>query len=488
MKHFKLVLVSLLLSVSGQIIAQEKPTDFKTDVGVVKKTLVEVVDFRLKAQVFAKALEEKISQDIPVNGRELQNIHEAVVERVAVTDFLMGYVEKYRPALDKKFPGTEDEKIKGTMLALAIGLVLSDNYLEAIQLFQNNNKLRRIVNEKNPSYQKAANELKKGVNKFYSSKNLRAKRKAMHFFEDKQFTIIELAKQDPDVALLKDIVESSPSYQLMLEQSNVEEMISNVGDFFKKMFSAKKMGSIILQKSTAVIVGGLSKGFGNSVGQIQHRNGKLFESEEVAADIKAMLKPGDILLEKTPFRATDRFIPGFWGHNAIWLGTEEEVKKLGLWDHPAFKPLQEKIKGGEAILEALRPGVTINRVEHFLDIDDMAILRIKNITEEELKATLIRTASQYGKKYDFNFDVETQHQLVCSELMFMAYVDIPWRTEKTLGRYTINPDAVAEQAIAGSPFDVVMLYLDGRKMINDLGKKMEKILKEPDMDVSTIDP
>lgn len=491
MRHFKIVLASLLLSLSGHVLAQgnqEIPeSSFKTDVGVVKRTLVDVIDFRLKAETFAIQLKEKIENDIPVNGRELQNIHESVVERVAVTDFLMSYVEKYRPNLNKSVAMSED-KIKGIMLALSIGLVLSDNYLEAIQLYQQNGKLRRIVNEKNPSYQKLSNELSKGVKTFYKSKNLKAKRAAMHFFEDNQFTIMEMAKKDEDVKFLKDMIESSPTYQLLLQQTNFEQMLSNIGIFFKKFFGAKKIAPIVLQKSTSVIVGGLSKGFGNSVGQIQKRNGKLYQSAEVAANIKSMLRPGDILLEKTPFRATDRFIPGFWGHNAIWLGTEAEVKKLGLWDHPSFKPIQEKIKNGDAILEALRPGVTLNTVEHFLDIDDMAVLRIKNISEEELKATLIRTASQYGKKYDFNFDVETQHQLVCSELMFMAYVDIPWRTEKTLGRHTINPDAIAEQAIKGGPFEVLLFYIDGRLMVNDLTKKMEKILAEPDMDVSTIEP
>ena len=31
---------------------------------------------------------------------------------------------------------------------------------------------------------------------------------------------------------------------------------------------------------------------------------------------------GDILLEKTPFRLTDKLIPGYWGHAAVWIGGE----------------------------------------------------------------------------------------------------------------------------------------------------------------------
>ena len=102
-------LISFSSSTFGQV------SDFKQDVAVVKKTLLEVLDFRMKAENFGKSLEEKIKSNIPVNGRELQEIHETVMTRVAVTDFLMTYVEKYRPYIDQKTSPNinNEERIKG---------------------------------------------------------------------------------------------------------------------------------------------------------------------------------------------------------------------------------------------------------------------------------------------------------------------------------------------------------------------------------------
>lgn len=161
------------------------------------------------------------------------------------------------------------------------------------------------------------------------------------------------------------------------------------------------------------------------------------------ANIKAQMKPLDILLEKTPFRLTDKFIPGFYGHVAIWAGTEEDLKVLGIWNDPMVKPYQEAIRSGHFIIEALRPGVQINTLDHFLNIDDLLVLRDQTLTDDQRREFLIRAFAQIGKDYDFNFDVETDKKIVCSEIVYVVFHNIDWPAEKALGRYTISPDNVA---------------------------------------------
>ena len=89
----------------------------------------------------------------------------------------------------------------------------------------------------------------------------------------------------------------------------------------------------------------------------------------------------DILLEKAPFRLTDYFIPGYWCHVGIWTGSEIELKALGVWEElpklhedvvkkyeysgPDF---HTAIRSGHQIIEALRPRVQINTLQHFLNI------------------------------------------------------------------------------------------------------------------------
>ena len=70
--------------------------------------------------------------------------------------------------------------------------------------------------------------------------------------------------------------------------------------------------------------------FGNTVGLVEMHKGQLFDRADVQENLRAERKAGDILLEKTPFRLTDYLIPGYWGHAAIWLGTEPELVELGI--------------------------------------------------------------------------------------------------------------------------------------------------------------
>jgi uncharacterized protein YycO len=190
------------------------------------------------------------------------------------------------------------------------------------------------------------------------------------------------------------------------------------------------------------------------------------------------LRAGDILLEKTPFRLTDRLIPGHWGHAAIWVGTEQELKQLGLWEHPVVQKHQDAVRSGASVVEALRDGVQMNTLEDFLNIDDLAVLRMKSLGSEELAQSIIRALRQVGKAYDFNFDVETTDKIVCSELVYLAYPGPDWPTDKIMGRYTISPDHVARKAVEGGPLKLVLLYHDGNEIQKNRDQIFEKLMAQ----------
>ncbi|XZG70114.1 YiiX/YebB-like N1pC/P60 family cysteine hydrolase [Chitinibacteraceae bacterium HSL-7] len=210
---------------------------------------------------------------------------------------------------------------------------------------------------------------------------------------------------------------------------------------------------------------GVSAGFGQMVGYVQTRSGKLknMRADELA-ELKKELKPLDVLLEKTPFRLTDKMIPGYYGHVAVWLGSEAELREVGAWDRipPRW---QQEVREGKRIVEALRSGVTLSTLEHFLDIDDLLVLRDTRETDAVYRRqALITAADQLGKPYDFNFDVLTHQRIVCSELAYVVFPDVAWPLAQTLGRYTISPDNVAQMAVGQSPvFKPVVMYRDGRR-------------------------
>lgn len=263
-------------------------------------------------------------------------------------------------------------------------------------------------------------------------------------------------------------------------------------DFVYRMKNVLFMGSILSQTQflnfIEKIATKLSQIFGNTAGQVQFRDGKL---KTKGADAKWMsalknrLKPLDLLLEKTPFRLTDHFVPGHYGHVALWLGKPEEImsykvqfngKEIPLLDHPEVFPFLEKLSQGKLVLEALRePGVTMNTLEHFMDIDDLLVLRSDELSGEGEK--FLKALRQFGKPYDFSFDVETETSIVCSELIYVVYNDYAWTTNRTAGRYTVSPDHVAWKAMDNCLEPIVMFH-DGQEILNFRAQKLEKLLSQ----------
>ncbi len=303
--------------------------------------------------------------------------------------------------------------------------------------------------------------------------------------------------------------ESNKFLYYLLENNKVTEHIkeeTSKFSFFKDMFNnmrfmAKRRWDTY-QKMGVYTLYQASKLFGNTVGMIQSRHGLMYDlSIEEEQAIAAQMRPLDVLFEKTPFRLTDRFIPGYFGHNAIWSGTEIELKKLGVWDYlPSLymkavedydytgNSFQSDIRNGSRIIEALRPGVQINSLRHFLDIDDYAVIRARDCDEwnkdepfclspKLKKEYLIKAFSQIGKDYDFAFDVNTEEKIVCSELLYRTYLDIDFDTSLTVGSYNISPDQVALQGDEeGDIFTPVILYHKGVKVIEDMQKVYYNLL------------
>ncbi len=64
----------------------------------------------------------------------------------------------------------------------------------------------------------------------------------------------------------------------------------------------------------------------------------------------------------------------------------------------------------------------------------------------------------------------------CSELVRMSYPHADFSLDRTLGRYTMNPDAVALAANDGS-FDVIELIISGQAATGDLRSEMNELLR-----------
>jgi hypothetical protein len=368
--------------------------------------------------------------------------------------------------------------IKKLKLGLTFSLLLYDNYLIAIAPYEKHNRLRFIINE--IGVDPALEGYLRIVSESYTDKNKMARMiRAIELVSkidewEKSHPKSDLVMNDDDNTYLNFIINGSPSYSdIKLRGKTNSEFIFTLNRY--NVFKNELEDNIRLISNDATHQ--VSKLFGNTAGVITSRRGRMeniiFEEKE---SIISKLQPLDIILEKAPFRLTDYLIPGYWSHVGLWCGNEQELKRIGVWEElPAIysnarkkynysgSSFQESIKNGHMIIEALRPGVQINTLEHFLNIDDMGVIRYESLTLERKKSYLLNAFEQIGKSYDFNFNVESANEIVCSELIYVAIDDVMWRTEKTIGRHTISPDNIA-QKLSDSNFNPILLYLDGKEV------------------------
>jgi len=318
---------------------------------------------------------------------------------------------------------------------------------------------------KDNEYGLDSRELLIASNEYTSIVNYLRMKKAINFYNNSLNKGLEF---DEQMLYLQALIEKSPSYRALIDK-NFFQIIKQKLSFYGRV-SIDEFG--LLTNNSVNLV---SEVFGNSVGLVATRTGHMYNNPELHKEITSTLRAGDILLEKTPFRLTDKFIPGYWGHAAIWVGTKAELQALGLWENQVIIPYHQEIEKGNFIIEAVRSGVVLSSLEHFLNIDDMAVLREKEEQMPLRKNIILRAFAQLGKKYDFNFDVETTDKIVCSELVYTSYTHIKWPTSKALGRYTVSPDHIAQKTQT-QELQLVSLFYGGKevKQPQELWAKMLK--------------
>lgn len=207
---------------------------------------------------------------------------------------------------------------------------------------------------------------------------------------------------------------------------------------------------------------GASAAFGAIAGNIAWREGYLRDDKTLLEKIKNTVKPFDLLMEKKAYKFTDLTIPGHWGHIGVYLGTKKQLQEMGLWELKQLDPFRENIERGKTIFQVRRTGLVFDSITDFMNLDEMAILRVQGQIEKskaELSLVFEYLSDQLQKSYDFSFDAMTTEKITCTEIVAMSYGQIKWPMDYLLGRYTISPNNMAELAFyTGSPLKTIAYY------------------------------
>jgi hypothetical protein len=137
-------------------------------------------------------------------------------------------------------------------------------------------------------------------------------------------------------------------------------------------------------------------------------------------------------------------------------------------DLPLVQKNLSQITAGHTVVEALRNGVQLDTLPAFMNVDDVAILRPKYLSMEARREAVNLALGNLGKKYDFNFDVNTTETIVCSELVYIVYPQIDFVTKRVLGSFAITPDDIAMQAgLEADPLELILFGHDGKLVFNN---------------------
>lgn len=435
----------------------------------------DIMEFRDRSLIHYHKLLDLIEEEKPLTRKDMKVLYDLSAERKEIREFLVD--------LYKNNKNVKDISLSRATLAAAAVFWLDDNFIMEAVLYQHSGKLRRLINESNKTYGlDNGDALRDSAKLYYSVKSIYRRNKVLKHYK-------ENIEQDPSAkeSLLKtnmnfkkayNILQASFSFQKRKDMPYRARLASNVKLLGKKFFSGKFGTWDFIYKLKDAFVFNVSYVFGRSVLQIQWKKGALYYNKKAVDHLRKSLKPMDVIWDKTRSKLTGIIISltGFWNHNALYIGTEEQIKELGIWNHELVQKYHKQISQGKTIVESLGPGVVMNRVQDIMNVNDLAVARKKNLTKKERGELVLRTLAQIGKKYDFNLDIESAETIICSELVYLVYEDVDFELTRMLGHWSITPDLTAKQTLNDGAFKLQTIFYQGQMLLGNLEQHMQNIL------------
>ncbi len=186
---------------------------------------------------------------------------------------------------------------------------------------------------------------------------------------------------------------------------------------------------------------------------------------EAAAEIRSLVRPGDVFVTRKNHVLTNYFLPGYWPHAALYIGDAAALEKLGIHEHAEFRPrwrrlLECDLEEPRRVLEALKDGVWIRSIKSPLGSDAIAVLRPR-LADADIAAALARGMFHEGKPYDFDFDFTRSDRLVCTEVVYRSYegiAGIRFELSRRAGRLTLAAEDLLHMAIHRNHFEPIAVF------------------------------
>lgn len=201
---------------------------------------------------------------------------------------------------------------------------------------------------------------------------------------------------------------------------------------------------------------GILETYGNMIAKVSWRKGRLSRDHAAVDLLRKKLRPLDMIVVKNGHHLTDKLLPGYFSHTMIWLGSEKELRRLGLWNRQALRPFHTAIRQGKSILNVDNNGVRMLHHKVLTTSDAIVILRATAPGNNRIISQRYRSiAAGFGKEFDFNFDLDTPNQVSCTEFTARIYPQMKWTYREALGRRQLLPDDMVDHAFRSNQIAVI---------------------------------
>jgi len=181
-----------------------------------------------------------------------------------------------------------------------------------------------------------------------------------------------------------------------------------------------------------------------------------------------LLEPGDVIITRKEYAATNYFLPGFWPHAILYLGDGEALASLGLHEHANMRPRWQRLleidrDEPRRVLEAMADGVRLRSMLSAFSVDAVAVIR-PQLTLAERAQAIGRGLFHEGKPYDFDFDFSRSHRLVCTEVVYRSYEGIgglEFALTPRAGRLTLAAEDLLRMSLQRQGFELIAVHLPG---------------------------
>ena len=359
---------------------------------------------------------------------------------------LWSVIEDVRTTLDKPTNAIQtDSELRYFLVGYAAVCLLIR--IDRVMLFKvgHHSIIQRKLNEQFPEYEIPRKQYTKIFSAFVDHKNILAIRDAMKFARRNRRRLSKL-RTDADVGFIAQQLRDLESTLNPGKISYIKRAWSYVSHKWRRR------GVVTVKNVLAAIMEGL----GRTASEFCNFEEKRV-NDDILQSISDFLLPGDVIITRHAKALTNLFIPGFWPHAALYIGTQEQRTAANI----AFDVAKEQQRTDDiCVLEARKDGVRLRHLGETLTVDAFVVLR-PHLGQASIRRAIGRALLHEGKMYNFDFDFFNSDRVVCTEVIYRAYdglEDLHFPLQERAGRKTLSAEDLLDFALDTQAFSPVAIF------------------------------